>query len=75
MKMERSLNILVILTDQQKRATLGTYGNPIVRTPHIDRFAGSATVFENAVCAMPVTMGYAIYWTAMWDTFWTNLRR
>ncbi len=47
-------NILMILTDQQQRATMGTYGNPVVRTPHIDRFAENATVFENAVCAMPV---------------------
>jgi len=47
-------NILVILTDQQRIDTVGAYGSPICRTPHLDRFAQTAAVFDQAytVCAL-----------------------
>ena len=32
-------NILLILCDQLRKDTLGCYGNPICRTPHIDALA------------------------------------
>ncbi len=49
-----SPNVLVIHTDQQRIDTIGAYGSPICQTPHLDRFAESATVFEQAytVCAL-----------------------
>ncbi len=51
---DRPLNILWICTDQQRHDTLGCYGNPFVRTPHIDALAAGGTLFENAFCQSPV---------------------
>lgn len=47
-------NILWICTDQQRFDTHGCYGNPHVRTPAIDAFSGSGTLFEHAYCQSPV---------------------
>lgn len=41
-------NILLITTDQQRVDTIGAYGSTHVRTPNIDRLAGSSVVFERA---------------------------
>jgi len=41
-------NILFVLTDDQRRDSLGCYGNKEVRTPHIDRLASEGVVFDNA---------------------------
>jgi arylsulfatase A-like enzyme len=40
-------NILFILTDDQRWDSLGLTGNPVVKTPHIDRLAGDGTFFPN----------------------------
>jgi len=48
------MKVLIIYTDQQQRRTMGTYGNEVVQTPDLNRFAQEATVFENGVCAQPV---------------------
>jgi arylsulfatase A-like enzyme len=47
---------VLILTDNQSAWTLGCYGNPDIRTPHIDRLAREGMLFErcyssNAVCS------------------------
>lgn len=47
-------NILWICTDQQRSDTLCCYGNPSVKTPNLDRLAGSGVLFENAYCQSPV---------------------
>jgi arylsulfatase len=36
----RAENVLLILTDQQRKDSIGAYGNPIVQTPSLDRLAG-----------------------------------
>lgn len=41
-------NILVLMTDQHSVSTLGAYGNPIVRTPALDRLAATGTRFADA---------------------------
>ncbi|MCZ6831996.1 MAG: sulfatase-like hydrolase/transferase [Gammaproteobacteria bacterium] len=41
-------NLLFILTDNQPAAILGAYGNPDVRTPHIDRLADEGMRFKHA---------------------------
>ena len=48
-------NVLAILTDQHRADTLGCYGNPMVRTPHLDALAASGTRFDrwytpSAIC-------------------------
>ncbi len=49
-------NLVFILTDNQGAWTLGCYGNPEIRTPHIDRLAAEGMRFtrafaSNAVCS------------------------
>lgn len=41
-------NVLFILTDNQPASILGSYGNPDVRTPNIDRLAKDGMQFTNA---------------------------
>ena len=45
---ERPPNILFILTDNQAASLLGAYGNPDVRTPHVDRLAEQGIRFTRA---------------------------
>ncbi|MBA4136658.1 MAG: iduronate sulfatase [Opitutus sp.] len=49
----RRLNVLLLAVDDL-RPELGCYGTSLVRTPQIDRFAQSATVFERAYCQFPL---------------------
>src|SRR5688572_21472092 len=41
-------NIIFILTDDQRWDSLGLTGNPVVKTPNIDRLAAEGTYFVNA---------------------------
>lgn len=47
-------NILFIMPDQLRAQSVGCYGNPEVRTPHIDRMASEALLFEHAFANTPV---------------------
>jgi uncharacterized sulfatase len=47
-------NILIILTDQQKLDTLGTYGGTDVSTPNIDSLAQSGVRFNRSYCCSAV---------------------
>jgi len=47
-------NVLWICTDQQRWDTIGSLGNPHVRTPHIDRLANEGVAFLNAFCQSPI---------------------
>ena len=51
-------NILFVLADQLGARWLPVCGNPIVRTPHLDRFAAESTVFERAITTSPVCTPY-----------------
>lgn len=49
-------NVVLIMTDNHGAWSLGCYGNPDIRTPHIDELAANGTLFErcfsnNAVCS------------------------
>lgn len=50
----RRPNVIFILTDNQGAWTLGCYGNPDIRTPHIDRLAAEGTRFTRALSSNPV---------------------
>ncbi len=47
-------NVVFILTDNQGAWTLGCYGNPDIRTPHIDRMAKEGMRFTHALSSNPV---------------------
>lgn len=49
-------NVVLIMTDNHGAWTLGCYGNPDIKTPHIDRLAAEGVLFtrcyaNNAVCS------------------------
>ncbi|OAM91029.1 arylsulfatase [Termitidicoccus mucosus] len=43
----KSPNVIVILTDDQSYAELGATGNPVIRTPNLDRFARQSVSLVN----------------------------
>lgn len=49
-------NILLILTDQQRKDSLGCYGNPVCQTPNLDRLAASGIRFNRNYVANPICM-------------------
>ena len=47
-------NVVLIMTDNHGAWTLGCYGNPDVRTPHIDRLAQEGILFSRCYSSNPV---------------------
>ncbi|MHC4743739.1 MAG: sulfatase family protein [Planctomycetota bacterium] len=47
------LNVLFLIMDQHHHAIMGFAGNPVVKTPNLDRLAREGVRFTNAVCATP----------------------
>lgn len=47
------LNVLFIISDDLN-TSLGCYGHPLVKTPHLDRLAGVGVRFDRAYCNYPV---------------------
>jgi len=47
-------NVLFIFTDQQRADALGADGNPVIKTPHLDRIAREGALFRSAYTASPV---------------------
>lgn len=47
-------NLLIIMSDQHNRRTLGCYGHPIVKTPNLDRLAERGSMFTDAYTPCPV---------------------
>jgi len=54
--MSEKMNVLFIMTDQQRADHLGCAGNPILKTPNIDSIAKEGVMFSNAYCTNPVCM-------------------
>lgn len=54
-------NILVIMADQFRAASLGVLGEDPVHTPHLDRLATEGCVARQAVSSYPVLPMLAIY--------------
>lgn len=52
----RPPNIILCTCDQLRAFEVGCYGNPVIRTPHMDRLAADGTRFETAVTSYPVCM-------------------
>lgn len=53
-KQDGPLNFLVLMSDQHSPHVLGCYGDPVVRTPHLDKLAGRGVLFENTYCQAPL---------------------
>jgi arylsulfatase A-like enzyme len=54
--MSKNMNVLFIMTDQQRADHLGCYGNPIVKTPNLDSLASEGMKFTNSFCTNPMCM-------------------
>ncbi|NHJ24960.1 MAG: hypothetical protein EAX89_10315 [Candidatus Lokiarchaeota archaeon] len=54
--MSERMNVLFIITDQHRSDHLGCYGNSILKTPNIDKFANESVRFSNAFCTNPMCM-------------------
>ena len=53
-KSDQKPDILIIFSDQHSASITGCYGDPVVRTPNIDRLAAEGALFEQAYCPLPV---------------------
>ncbi|MDE0481043.1 MAG: sulfatase-like hydrolase/transferase [Candidatus Poribacteria bacterium] len=52
--MAKKPNIIFLMTDQQRFDTVGALGNPIIKTPALDRIVREGTSFTSAYCPSPV---------------------
>jgi len=50
----RQPNILILMADQLTPGALSAYGGRVANTPHIDRLAERAVVFDSAYCNSPL---------------------
>jgi uncharacterized sulfatase len=46
--------IILIMTDTQRKDMVGCYGNPNMLTPELDKMAQEGIKFENAYCCQPI---------------------
>lgn len=51
-----SKNLLLITIDTLRADHLGCYGNTTIKTPVLDSIAEKSLLFENAICAAPLTL-------------------
>ena len=55
-KLTEKMNILFIITDQQRADHLSCMGHPVLRTPHIDSIASEGVRFNKYFSATPICM-------------------
>lgn len=69
-------NVVLILADQLRKDSLGCYGNPVARTPHLDRLAAEGVRFNRCYTANPICMPSRLsIFTGMYPRnhgLWTN---
>ena len=54
--MHKAPNFIVFITDQHRADHLGCYGNPTVKTPHLDALASRGWVADECHVASPICM-------------------
>jgi choline-sulfatase len=54
MSATKDRNLLLIVSDQHKADVAGCYGNPVARTPNLDRLASLGVRFGRAYCPSPL---------------------
>lgn len=47
-------NVIILMSDEHTRSVMGAYGNPLVKTPTLDRLAASSVRFDNAYTPSPI---------------------
>jgi len=70
------MNVLFIIAEDWNAGTPGCYGNPICKTPHLDRFASSAVRFDSAyvqaVCCNPSRTSFLTGLRPLTSRVWNN---
>lgn len=72
----RPTNTIIIMSDEHNRDILGCHGDPIARTPNLDRLAADGTRFSSAYCNSPVCVpsrasfatGRYVHQIGAWDS-------
>ncbi len=54
LKSQTRPNFLFVLTDDQRKGAMGNDGNPLIKTPNLDRLAREGMAFRNAYVSTPV---------------------
>ncbi len=54
--MSEKMNVLFIITDQQRADHLSCMGNSLLKTPHVDEIAREGTRFTRYFCSTPICM-------------------
>ncbi|MFW9827929.1 MAG: sulfatase [Candidatus Thorarchaeota archaeon] len=54
--MSEKKNVLFIITDQQRYDHMGCSGNPLLKTPNLDRLSNEGVHFTEAFCTNPTCM-------------------
>lgn len=49
-------NVLLIMTDTQRLDDMGAYGNPVIKTPHLDSLANGGVKFNHCYTQYPACM-------------------
>ncbi len=49
-------NVLVFCVDEMRSDYMGCAGNPLIRTPNLDRLAARGTLFARSYCSNPICM-------------------
>ena len=52
--MKKRPNVLFLFTDQQSARAMSAFGNPWLKTPHMDSIAAQGTMFTESYCTSPV---------------------
>src|SRR5271170_2266056 len=52
--MPRQPNVILCVCDELRAFDVGCYGNPIIRTPNIDRLAATGVRFDTTISNNPV---------------------
>ena len=52
----RAPNILLVMSDQHRADMMGCAGDPVVKTPVLDRLASEGVRFSRAICQGPLCM-------------------
>jgi len=52
--LSKTANILIVMADQLSALALRCHGNPVARTPHLDRLAETGVVFDAAYSSSPL---------------------
>ncbi|MCH7224770.1 sulfatase [Haloferula sp. A504] len=67
LRAEKPMNVVLLFADDWRHDTLGVAGNPVVRTPHLDRLAGQGIRFtSNCVTTSICGVSRASLYTGQW---------